>query len=129
MSKACWIDSGDQFRKKAEEIEDPREALEVFKHSIQNYGKGESEELKIKSLIEAADKFNKNANEVEKSKKNLVLAIDGYVQAAALYRATDLGEKTEALINKTNELCEFIGMPLEEITKYLKSQGINAISI
>jgi len=103
--------------------------LEVFKHSIQNYGRGGSEELKNKSLIEAAEKFNKNANEIEKSKKNLIIAIDGYVQAAVIYRATDLGEKTEALINKTNELCEFIGMPLEEITTYLASQGIKSITI
>ena len=129
LSKACWIDSGDQFRKKAEEIEDPRLALEIFKHSIQNYEKGGSEELKIKALTEAADKFNKNASDVEKSKNNLVMAIDGYIQASILYKAANLAEKTETLMSKINELCDLIGMPLEEITKYLESQGITAISI
>lgn len=129
LSNTCWIDSGEQFKKKAGVTDDPRLALEVFKHAIQNFRKGGSQDLMKKSLVEAADKFNKRANEVEKSKKNLVLAIDGYVQASSIYKAANLGEKADTLTNTINDLCDSIGMPLEEITTYLKTQNLTAISL
>jgi len=129
LSKACWIDSADQFRKKAAGIEDPREALDVYKHAVQNYEKGENEELVNKTLIEAAEKFYRKAIDIEKSKKDLVLAIDNYVQAGSLYEVTENGKKADTLNTKIEGLCELIGLPLEYITEYLESKNIKAISI
>ncbi len=129
LSKICWVDSGEQFRKKAGETENPREAFAISQHAIKNFEKGGNEELKSKSLTEAAEKFNKRAIDIEKSKKNLILAIDGYTQAATLFKVAKISEKEEALRNKINEICEFIGIPLENIQKHLISKDIIGISI
>ncbi|MFX0117080.1 MAG: hypothetical protein ACFFB3_21210, partial [Candidatus Hodarchaeota archaeon] len=43
LARACWIDSAEQFRKKAAGIAEPRQALETYKHAIQNFKKGEND--------------------------------------------------------------------------------------
>ncbi|OLS22549.1 MAG: hypothetical protein HeimC2_29230 [Candidatus Heimdallarchaeota archaeon LC_2] len=124
LSRECWIDSAEIYRISAKKIDEPREALEVFKNAIHNYLKGESEERKFAALIEAADKFNEKAEKISKTKKQLILAIDNYLQAGTIYesaKAEDQATNTEIQIH---EICDTIGLPIEFITSYLESQNI-----
>lgn len=129
LSNSCWIDSAEQFRKAAIGTESPRDALELFKHAVQNFVKGGYRDGIFKSLSEAADKFNKKGIAIEKTKKDLILAIDKFVQAQRLYQSAKNEEKASSLDVKVKGLCEFIGLPLEHIMSYLESIGIMKISV
>lgn len=129
LSNLCWIESAEKFRKKAVSIENPRIALEVYKHAIQNYKRSSDEGSVNKILIEAGEKFYKKGTEIEKSNKNLVLAIDNYVQANKIFRVAKNKEKMKVLSSKVTELCEFIGMELEYITMFLEANDLKEIII
>lgn len=129
LSSRCWIDSAENFRKKAVSIENPRVAFEVYKHAIENYKRISDEDFVNKILIEAGEKFYKKATEIEKSNKNLVLAIDNYVQANEIFRVAQNKEKLKVLSSKVTGLCEFIGMELEYITMFLEANDLKNIMI
>jgi tetratricopeptide (TPR) repeat protein len=129
LSNSCWIGSAKKFRKKATEIENPREALEVSKHAVANYQKGSDNEAENDVWSEAAEKFYKKALEIEKTKKSLVLAIDCYIQASTLYTDANLIEKTLDINMRIDELCEIIGLPLTYITNYLANQDLQPVSV
>lgn len=129
LANECWIDSGDKFREKANDTENPREALEIFKHAIQNYKSGLADGIVKDTYKDAADKFSKNGKDIEKSKKDLVLAIDAYVQASILYKASgEEGESTD-LDEKVQDLCEFIGLDLGSIKSFLEHKGLLSITL
>ena len=129
LGKECWVDSGDHYRDKAAEIDNPREALEVYKHAIQNYKKGNDDETVSKTLKEAAQKFSKKGKDIEKSKKDLVLAIDNYIQAALVFEAANDEDEASALDGQIQELCEFIGIDLDSIKNFLEKKGFSSVSI
>jgi hypothetical protein len=129
LSNACWVDCGNKYRKEAIPVEDPREALEVYKHAIQNFMKASNEEMIDATWSEAAEKFHKKGMEIEKTKKNLIHAIDNYAQAATLFSTAKREEKTLDFNTKIDGLCEIIGLPLNYITNYLVSQNLNPVSV
>ncbi|MHA2099816.1 MAG: hypothetical protein ACW99A_14155 [Candidatus Kariarchaeaceae archaeon] len=129
LSRECWSESGDKFRKSAERIEDPREALEVYKHSIRNYKKGGNEEKEYGILSDAADKFNMKGMNINKTQKQLILAIDNFIQAGTLYERAKKDDKATETEIQVQEICDTIGIPIEYITNYLENQGITPISL
>jgi len=129
LSNHCWIVSAEKFRKKAASIENPRVAFEFYKHAIQNYKRSSDEDSANKILIEAGEKFYRKGTEIEKSNKDLVLAIDNYVQAKKIFRVTKNKEKVKVLSSKVTELCEFIGMELEYIIMFLEANDLKEITI
>lgn len=129
LSRECWTESGDSFRKSANNIEDPREALDAYKHSIRNYKKGGNDEKEYAVFSEAAEKFNGKAISINKTNKQLILAINNYIQAGTLFEMAKKDDKaTEAEI-QVQELCDTIGIPIEYITSYLEGQGIVPITL
>jgi hypothetical protein len=122
LRNACWVDLGDKFRKKAANISNPRQAFEVFNQAAKIYLKGENEKLKNEMLIEAAKNFANRGQQIEKSKKDLILAIDNYRQAALLNTAATNEKDTNVMNRKAEELCELIGLPLDHIVNYLENE-------
>lgn len=129
LSRECWTEAGDIYRKSAFKTEEPREALILYKDAIRNYIKGGIEERKIAALAEAADKFNEKADKINKTRKQLILAIDNYVQAGTLYEEAKADDKATNTEIQVHEICDTIGLPIEFVTSYLESQNIYAISL
>jgi tetratricopeptide (TPR) repeat protein len=129
LSLDCWIDSGKQYHKKADTIQDPREALEVYKHAIRNYRKGTTQELETTTWTDAANKFNSKASEIYKTNKELVFALDNFIQAGTLYQKANSEEKALSAESKVKEICATMGLPKEYLTDYLDSQKLNPISL
>lgn len=129
LSNKYWVESGNQFYSAAKEIVDPREALEVFKHAILNYNKGNAKEKEKLLLIDAAEKFDKKASKIYKTHKTLVLAIDNYLQASVIYHHINSQQKSLESDQKIEEICDEIGIVKESIINYLDSQGIKAVSL
>jgi tetratricopeptide (TPR) repeat protein len=129
LSQACWIDSANQFRTYAANVENPRDALEVYKHAIQNYRMGDNEDLEHNTWKDAADKFNNKAISIDKTKKNLVYAIDNYMQAAILYGFGAVRNKKDDLNKRVEEMCEAMGIPIDWIIKFLETQGFRQVTI
>lgn len=130
LRNACWVDLGDKFRKKAANIPNPRQACEVYSQAAKIYLKGENEKLKNETLIEAAKNFANRGQQVEKSKKDLILAIDNYRQAAILNTAATNEKETNAMNKKAEELCKLIGLPLDHIFDYLENElGLVKVSV
>jgi hypothetical protein len=73
-------------------------------------------------LIEAAKNFTNRGRQIEKSHKDLILAIDNYRQAAILNTAATNKKEVEVMKKKIDELCEVIGLPLDHITNYLEKE-------
>lgn len=122
LRNACWVDMGDKFREKAAKITNPRQAVELFVQAAHRYSKGENEKLQNDMYLEAAINFVKRGNQVEKSKKDLILAIDNYQQAAFLYEWVNNSKERELMSKKIEELCEIIGIPKEHIFDYLEKE-------
>lgn len=129
LSKMCWVDLGTKFRLNAVEKENPREALSVFQYAVENYRKGGNGELETKTWIDAGNKFIKSGEEIEKSKKDLVFAIDNFMQAATIFREAKREETSTDLNGRVNKLCEMIGLPLDYIEKYLESKDLTKITV
>ncbi len=129
LSRDCWIDSGNQFHKHADTIQDPREALEMYKHAIQNYRKGQTQDLETAAWVNAAEKFNNKATEIYKTKKELVFALDNFIQASSVYHKATSEEKAQSAETKVQEICDTMGLPKEYLTSYLESQNLNSISL
>ena len=128
LSHDCWIDSGNQYHKHADNIQDPREALEVYKHAIQNYRKGQTQDLETAAWVNAAEKFNNKATEIYKTKKELIFALDNYIQAGSVYHKAASEERAQSAETMVQEICNTMGLPKEYLTKYLESQNLNSIS-
>ncbi len=124
-----FIETAKSLRLEAKNIENPRKALEISKRAITNFRKASNEELEEKTWLDAAEKFNKVGEETEKSKKNMALAIDKYLQAKKLYGESKNIDKSKILDEKVKNLCEFIGLPLDLIVTHLKTKNINAIDL
>lgn len=129
LSLDCWIDSGNQYHKKADSIQDPREALKVYKHAIENYRKGTTQKLEITTWTDAANKFNSKASKIYKTNKELVFALDNFIQAGILYHKANLEEKAISAKSKVKDICDTMGLPKEYLTDYLESQKLNSISL
>ncbi|MFX0171572.1 MAG: hypothetical protein ACFE9L_06610 [Candidatus Hodarchaeota archaeon] len=130
LRNACWVDLGDKFRKKAVNISNPRQAFEVYNQAAKIFLKGENEKLKNEMLIEAAKNFATRGQQIEKSKKDLILAIDNYRQAAILNTAATNEKDTNIMNRKAEELCELIGLPLDHIINYLENElGLEKVSL
>jgi hypothetical protein len=129
LSNECWIQSADQFNKAATAIHEPLEALEVFKHAIVNYKKGNSPEREHLVLADAADKFTKKGITIYKTHKSLVLALYNYDQAITIFRQINSEEKILSGEQRVQEICETIGITKESILQYLESQGMVPISL
>jgi hypothetical protein len=71
---------------------------------------------------EAAKNFAKRGQQVEKSKKDLILAIDNYIQAANLHKLAKNDKQAKTLNEKVEELCGVIGFPRDHITHYLEKE-------
>ncbi|OLS25124.1 MAG: hypothetical protein HeimC2_19960 [Candidatus Heimdallarchaeota archaeon LC_2] len=125
----CWIDSGDFYLKKASQIQDPRDALKIYEEAVINYRQGNDKKKRLTSLERAAENFSKKANEIYKTQKTLVLALDNYIQAFTLYRSINVKDKAIQNEKKAEEICDMIGIPQDSITNYLETQGIFSISI
>ncbi|MHA2099248.1 MAG: hypothetical protein ACW99A_11205 [Candidatus Kariarchaeaceae archaeon] len=127
LSNECWIDSGDKFRNAANNIEDPQKAGEMFTHAILNYKKGKTREKEIGALKEAADKYDRKATELYKTRKDLLLAFDNYIKAATIY--TQINSEEKALISATrvDEISETIGIPKDTLVNYIIRQEIDLI--
>ncbi|MFX0183781.1 MAG: hypothetical protein ACFE95_11925, partial [Candidatus Hodarchaeota archaeon] len=107
-----------------------RQAFEVYSQAAKIYLKGENEKLKNESLIEAAKNFTSRGQQIEKSKKDLILAIDNYRQAAILNTAATNEKDTNVMNKKAEELCELIGLPLDHIFNYLEKElGLVKVSL
>ncbi|MHA2097723.1 MAG: hypothetical protein ACW99A_03475 [Candidatus Kariarchaeaceae archaeon] len=128
LSNRSWVESGDQFYKAAKVIEEPREAFEIFKHSIINYNKGKATEKQNLLLTDAAEKFLKKGSEIYKTNKTLVLALDNYIQATTLYQTAKSEQKSKDVDRRIQEICDKIGIPKDRIINYLDLQGIKAVS-
>jgi len=124
-----FIETAKGLRLEAKNIENPREALEISKRAVTNFRKASNKELEEKTWLDAALKFNKIGEETEKSKKNMVLAIDKYLQAKKLYGESKNIDKSKNLDEKVKNLCDFIGLPLDLIVKHLETKNINAIDL
>lgn len=124
-----FIEHANELRAEAKSIEIPRNALEQFKLAIINYKKGQDTDSADKTYLDAADTFNKKGIEIERSKKDLILAIDKYLQASTLYKAGKTEERSNELDVKITGLCEGMGIPLEVITDILKAKSITPIKI
>lgn len=129
LSRECWSESGDKYRASAHKVEEPREALEFYKHAIVNYEKGGTAEREYVTLNEAADKFNQKANNILKTQKQLILSIDNFIQAGTLYEAAKKDDKATETEIQVQEICDTIGIPIEFITSYLENQNITPISL
>ncbi|MFX0051137.1 MAG: hypothetical protein ACFE8U_07565 [Candidatus Hermodarchaeota archaeon] len=130
LRNACWVDLGDKFRKKATNISNPRQAFEVFSQAAKIYLKGENEKLKNEMLIEAAKNFVTRGQQIEKSKKDLILAVDNYRQAAILNTAATNHKESANMNKKAEEICELIGLPLDHIIYYLENElGLEKVSL
>lgn len=125
----CWIDSGDFYLKKASQIQDPRDALKIYEEAVTNYRQGDDKKKRLTSFERAAENFSKKANEIFKTQKTLVLALDNYIQAFTLYRSINVKDKAIQNEKKAEEICDMIGIPQDSITNYLETQGIFSISI
>jgi hypothetical protein len=123
LSNECWIESATQFMKLARQIEEPLEALEVFKHAALNYHKGKQENEQS-VLHEAADKFTKKGTELYKTRNSLVHALFNYDQAIKIYY--QIGSEQEALQGeqRIKEICKEIGFSKEIILHQLETQGM-----
>ncbi|MHA2053399.1 MAG: hypothetical protein ACW99F_07325 [Candidatus Hodarchaeales archaeon] len=127
LSNECWIESGDQFVKMAGQIEEPLEALEIFKRAALNYRKGKLE--KEQSVLrEAADKFTRKGTDIYKTRKSIVNALFNYDQAVKIYY--QIGSDQEALQGeqRIQEICEEIGFSKEFILHHLGNEGLDEIS-
>lgn len=129
LNRDCWIDSGNQYHKFADVIQDPREALDQYKHAIQNYRKGQAQELETAAWVNAAEKFNVKATEIYKSKRELIFALDNYIQASTVYRKANSGEKAQSADMKVEEICDTMGLPKEYLTEYLENQNLNSVTL
>ena len=124
-----FIEVAKSLQIEAKNIENPREALEISKRAVTNFRKASNKELEEKTWLDAAEKFNKVGVETEKSKKNMALAIDKYLQAKKLYGESKNPEKSKILDEKVKNLCEFMGLPLDLVVKHLETKNINAIDL
>ncbi|MHA2099393.1 MAG: hypothetical protein ACW99A_12010 [Candidatus Kariarchaeaceae archaeon] len=129
LSRDCWIDSGNLYHKHADNIQNPREALEVYKHAIENYRKGQAQELETTAWGNAADKFNNKGTEIYKTKRELVYALDNYIQAGTVYQKANSEEKAQSAETKVQEICDMMGVPKDYLSNYLESQNLNSISL
>ena len=122
LRKACWIDLGDKFRQKAAKIANPRQALELYVQAAKKYTKGENTKLVNEMYKEAANNFTRRGNQIEKSKKDLIMVIENYRQAIILQTMADNQKEVAILNKKLEELCEIIGLPQEHIYNYLEKE-------
>lgn len=114
------------LREIAKSKEDPREAFVQFEEIFSIYVQIDKQTEGVKTMQEAATKFINKAAEIYKAQKNLVLALDNYLQAVAIYRSIDLEEKALQIENRVDEICNMIGIPQDPIVDYLKNQGISS---
>ncbi|MHA2249014.1 MAG: hypothetical protein ACXAD7_01570 [Candidatus Kariarchaeaceae archaeon] len=128
LSNECWVESANQFNKMATQMEKPIEALEVFKHAVVNYRKGQQENEQS-VLREAAYKFAKKGTEIYKARKSLVNALYNYEQAIKIYN--QIGSEQEALQGeqRIQEICEEIGFNRELILHQLENEGMVEVSL
>ncbi|MCH8906148.1 MAG: hypothetical protein IH840_03580 [Candidatus Heimdallarchaeota archaeon] len=129
LANNCWEDSANQYRKSAAEKEDPRAALEVYKHAIQNFRKGANSQEETKTMTEAASKFYAKGESIVKTKIELVYAIDNFLQAHTLFTEANVEEKSNLANTKVDELCKMMGLPLDYVTKYFELKNIPPVSL
>ncbi len=129
LSSDCWIDLGDQIRQEAMNIEDPREAHEVFARAIANYQKGHVETKEFVTLKYIAEKYHKKANEIITSKKQFAHALDNYNQASIFYGKIKSDDKVKSCDKRIQEICELIGIPKKIILDFLEGNRKNIISL
>ncbi|MDH5404403.1 MAG: hypothetical protein OEY49_18025 [Candidatus Heimdallarchaeota archaeon] len=127
LKNKCWIEAGNRFRSSASKIQSPFDAFNMYKFAIKNYTKGEAAELTTQTYEESADKFEKIGNTIEKSNKDLVLAIYNYNQAKILYEKVNNQKNTVSIQDKIEELCKTIGISIEFIISYLNSNQLKPI--
>ena len=72
----------------ANEVQDPRDALEIFKKAVVNYGNANDDKNQNIALADAAEKFTAKGIEIHKTQKTLVLALDSFTQAAKIGKTT-----------------------------------------
>ena len=129
LRKACWVDLGDKFQEKAAKISNPRQALDLYVQAANKYDKGENKKLENAMYKEAAKKFTRRGNQIEKSKKDLILAIGNYRQAAILNNMADNEKEAKSISKKVEELCEIIGLPQDHVINYLEKElGFSDVS-
>jgi len=129
LRKACWVDQGDKFQEKAAKISTPRQALDLYVQAAKKYDKGENKKLENAMYKEAAKKFTKRGNQIEKSKKDLLLAIENYRQAAILSKMADDKKEAKSMDEKVEELCQIIGFPQDHVFDYLEKElGFSEVS-
>ena len=124
-----FIEAAKSLRLEAKNIENPREALEISKRAVTNFRKASNKELEEKTWLDAAEKFNKVGEQTEKSKKNMVLAIDKYLQAKKLFGESKNIDKSKILDEKVKNLSEFIGLPLDLIIEHLETKNLKEIDL
>ncbi len=130
LRKACWVDLGDKFREKATKISNPRQALELYLQAAKKYNKGDNKKLVNEMYKEAANNFTRRGNQIEKSKKDLIMAIENYRQAAILNNMADNKKAATAMSEKLEELCEIIGFPQNHVFDYLEKElGFSDVSV
>ena len=129
LRKACWMDLGDKIRVKAAKIPNPRQALELYVQAAKKYNKGENKKLENEMYKEAASNFTRRGNQIEKSKKDFIMAIENYRQAAVLNNIADNKKEATAMSKKVEELCEIIGFPQDHVINYLEKElGFSNVS-
>lgn len=128
LSIACWVDSGDYFRRKANRTKNPRDAFKLYKRALLNYEVVDTENRKQETLKNAADKFYDEGNTYYRRKKDLVSAIDNFVQANTLYSYINENKKAETAETRIKDLCATIGLPKEFITEYLEKKNFKSIT-
>lgn len=129
LSNKFWEESADQFYKAAKSIKDPREAFDLFKHTIINYRKGYEHEKEEGVYADAGEKFYNHASDIFKTRKALALALDNYLQASTIFREIKSEDKFQNAEKKVQEICEIIGLEKQTIIDYLHTQEINAITL
>jgi tetratricopeptide (TPR) repeat protein len=122
LRKACWVDLGDKFKEKASKISNPRQALDLYIQAAKKYNKGDNKKLVNEMYKEAAINFTQRGNQIEKSKKDLILAVENYRQAAILNHIAENLKAEKIMIKKLEELCEIIGLPQEHVFAYLENE-------
>ena len=129
LRKACWVDLGDKFRERANKISNPRQALDFYVQAAKKYVKGENKKLENAMYKEAAKNFTRRGNQIEKTKKDLIMAIENYRQAAVLSNLADNQKEEAVMSKKVEELCEIIGFPQDHVINYLEMElGFSNVS-
>ncbi|PWI49475.1 hypothetical protein CEE45_01405 [Candidatus Heimdallarchaeota archaeon B3_Heim] len=130
LRNACWVDLGDKFREKATKISNPRQALDLYLQAVKKYNKGDNRKLVNEMYKEAANNFTKRGNQIEKSKKDLIMAIENYRQARILNSMADNKKAAAAMSKKLEDLCEIIGFPQNYVFDYLEKElGFSDVSV